>query len=141
MMSDTYKQQRAQGYSADEARNRARIIDAGHAHARSQAAGLNEGDHVAVYVQACSHHPCDTLDEGVVIRGELGIGGVLRTCQVRRASLPYRKTGAGDGQVAAVLADGTELIKVNTNGSITYAAGGRSFGSVCAAAVALTPAA
>lgn len=145
MASKTKRQLLDLGWSEAGAGWRAAAIDASHAHGRSLAAGVPDGHCVAVEYSSGASGPCRTV-EGFVTGGRLQVGGVAPSAGMvgRRLSRPYRVTRhdfSRTGDPAAVLADGTEvLMGPREGGAYSYTAAGRTYPTILAAAVELTPA-
>ncbi len=129
--------------SDEQVSDRAASIAAGYAYAESAAEGLSDGDLIGVEASASLSGEL-TAHVGHVSNGRLVINGVLGMRTGRRLTLPYRTHG-GDfpsvGELAAVLADGTEVRYGEMDGGCwRYVANGRTYPTVLAAAIELTPA-
>jgi hypothetical protein len=144
-MSTTEKRLVEMGWGKGSARIRAEIIDAGRVGAAGVAAGVPDMHFVAVEYSACSSHARQPA-EGFVVGGRLQVGGCTPSPGTvgRLLSRPYRITRndySTTGDRAGVLADGTEVVMGEADrGVYSYAAGGRAYPSVMAAAMELTPA-
>lgn len=129
------------GWSDEQVRAKARIIESGHAAAESAARGIEPLHCVAVAIAGG-----ESVREGFVNSDRrMQIGGVYGHRVLAVISKPYRYVG-GDtwtidvGGLRAVLADGTEVRKADDSNTPAFTAAGREFATVVDAAIALTPA-
>ena len=145
MTSKTEKRLLNAGWSKDEAKWRSEAIDHAHAAAKSLAHGIEPLSLVGVVVR--DHTGRETIREGfVTCERRLSVGGVLGVNIVSVATKPYRLVGGddwtiGEGGMRARLADGTDVyLGEQTGGVYCYVAAGKTFPSIAAAALELTPA-